>query len=217
MRGPRCGASATTMSNPLGRFEFRIWGNHLGAFRDRLAAIAASSGPHRNAETSIPPRGTDAANVKIRDDLMDIKLMTEQVGRLERWRPVLKSGFPLDSRTIVEQVFPNLGVPASQIDQPSYTQSELVRDLMRPHRDLALVEVVKLRHQFTSEKYTAEFAEVRIAGGATSETVEIESDEHADGLRAIARLCMYSHANINYVRHLKLMTGMTPRASATAT
>jgi exopolyphosphatase / guanosine-5'-triphosphate,3'-diphosphate pyrophosphatase len=143
--------------------------------------------------------------------------MTEQVGRLERWRPVLKSGFPLDSRTIVEQVFPNLGVAVPQITQPSYTHGELIRDLMRPNRDLALVEVVKMRSQYTSEKFTAEFAEVRIAGGATSETVAIESEDPAAVLRAIAKLGLNSHANINYVRHLKLMTGMTPRAAATAT
>lgn len=130
--------------------------------------------------------------------------------------PVLKSGFPLDSRTIVEQLFPHLGVPAPQIEQPSYTHGELIRDLVRPNRDLALVDVVKLRCQFTSEKYTAEFAEVRIAGGATSETVEIESEDPAAVLRAIAKLGLNSHANINYVRHLKLMTGMTPRAAATA-
>jgi len=205
------------MSNPLGRFEFRIWGNHLSPFRDRLAAIAAPSEPRESAETYILSRATDAANVKIRDDLLDIKLMSEQVGRLERWRPVLKSGFPLDSRTIVEQVFPNLGVAVPQIAQPSYTHGEFIRDLVRPNRDLAIVEVVKLRSQYTSDKYTAEFAEVRIAGGATSETVEIESEDPAAVLRAIAKLGLNSHANINYVRHLKLMTGMTPRAAATAT
>jgi len=205
------------MSNPLGRFEFRIWGNHLSPFRDRLAAIAAPSEPRESAETYILSRATDAANVKIRDDLLDIKLMSEQVGRLERWRPVLKSGFPLDSRTIVEQVFPNLGVAVPQIAQPSYTHGEFIRDLVRPNRDLAIVEVVKLRSQYTSDKYTAEFAEARIAGGATSETVEIESEDPAAVLRAIAKLGLNSHANINYVRHLKLMTGMTPRAAATAT
>ena len=205
------------MSNPLGRFEFRIWGNHLSPFRDRLAAIAASSEPRESAETYILSRATDAANVKIRDELLDIKLMSEQVGRLERWRPLLKSGFPLDSRTIVEQVFPNLGVAVPQIAQPSYTQGEFIRDLIRPNRDLAIVEVVKLRSRYTSDKFTAEFAEVRIAGGATSETVEIESEDPAAVLRAIAKLGLNSHANINYVRHLKLMTGMTPRAAATAT
>jgi hypothetical protein len=205
------------MNNPLGRFEFRIWGNHLSQFRDRLAAIAAASEPLESAETYILSRTTDTANVKIRAELIDIKLMTEQVGRLERWRPVLKSAFPLDSRTIVEQVFPHLGVPVGQVTQPSYTHGELIRDLVRTHRDLAIVEVVKVRRQFTSEKFTAEFAEVQIGGGATSETVEIESDDTAAVLRAIAKLGLNSHANINYVRHLKLMTGMTPRAAATAT
>lgn len=205
------------MSNPLGRFEFRIWGNHLSPFRDRLAAIAAPSDPCESAETYILSRATDTANAKIRDELLDLKLMTEQVGRLERWRPVLKSGFPLDSRTIVEQVFPNLGVAVPPITQPSYTYGELIRDLVRPNRDLAMVEVVKLRNHYTSEKFTAEFAEVRIAGGATSETVAIESEDPAAVLRAIAKLGLNSHANINYVRHLKLMTGMTPRAAATAT
>jgi hypothetical protein len=143
--------------------------------------------------------------------------MTEQVGRLERWRPVLKSGFPLDSRTIVEQLFPHLGVRAPEIAQTSYTHGELIRDLIRPNRDLALLDVIKVRRQFTSEKYTAEFAEVRIAGGATSETVEIESEDPAAVLRAIAKLGLNSLANINYVRHLKLMTGMTPRVAAIAT
>jgi hypothetical protein len=205
------------MSNPLGRFEFRIWGNHLSPFRDRLAAIAAPSEPVESAETYILSRATDTANVKIRAELIDIKLMTEQVGRLERWRPVLKSEFPLDSRTIVEQVFPHLGVPVDQITQLSYTHGEFIRDLVRPHRDLAIVDVIKVRRQFTSDKYTAEFAEVQIVGGgATSETVEIESDDPAAVLRAIAKLGLNSHANINYVRHLKLMTGMTPRASASA-
>jgi exopolyphosphatase/guanosine-5'-triphosphate,3'-diphosphate pyrophosphatase len=205
------------MSNPLGRFEFRIWGNHLSPFRDRLAAIAAPCDPSESAETYILSRATDTANAKIRDELLDLKLMTEQVGRLERWRPVLKSGFPLDSRAIVEQVFPNLGVAVPQITQPSHTHGELIRDLVRPNRDLALVEAVKLRSQYTSEKFTAEFAEVRIAGGATSETVAIESEDPAAVLRAIAKLGLNSHANISYVRHLKLMTGMTPRTAATAT
>ena len=133
------------MSNPLGRFEFRVWGNHLGPFRDRLNAIAAPSDPRESAETYILSRATDAANVKIRAGLLDIKLMFEQVGRLERWRPVLKSEFPLDSRTIVEQVFPTLGVAIPHISQPSYTHGEFIRDLVQPHRDLAMVDVVKLR------------------------------------------------------------------------
>jgi hypothetical protein len=217
VRGRDGVGAATTMSNPLGRFEFRVWGNHLGPYRDRLVAIAEPADPFESAETYILSRTTDTANVKIRAGLLDVKLMFEQVGRLERWRPILKAEFPLDSRTIVEQVFPNLGVAVPHIAQPSYTHGEFIRDLVRPHRDLAILEVVKTRCEFTAAKYTAEFAEVRIAGGATSETIEIESEDPAAVLRAIAKLGLNSHANINYVRHLKLMTGMTPRAGAAAT
>src|SRR5260370_21111237 len=103
------------MSNPLGRFEFRIWGNHLSPFRDRLSAIATPSEPRERAETYALSRATDTANVKIRDELLDIKLMTEQLGRPERSRPVLKSGFPLDSPTIVQQLYPKLPVPLPPI------------------------------------------------------------------------------------------------------
>lgn len=204
------------MTIPLGRFEFRVWGNPLGPFRDRLAAIAAPSEPRESAESYILSRSTDAANVKIRAGLLQIKLMFEQVGRLERWRPALKGAFPLDSRTIVEQVFPQLGVATPHIAQPSYTHVEFIRDLVRPHPDLAIMDVVKMRWRFTSEKYTAEFAEVGIAGGAASETVAIESEDPVAVLRAIAKLGLNSHTNINYVRHLKLITGMTPRAGASA-
>jgi hypothetical protein len=200
------------MSNPLGRFEFRIWGNHLSQFRERLAAIAAALEPVESAETYVLSRATDAANVKLRAGVVDIKVMIEQLGRLERWRPSLKAEFPLDSRTIVEQVFPNLRAEVPHIVQPSYTHDEFIRDLVRPHGDLALVDVVKMRRQFKTAEYTAEFAEVQIAGGAASETVEIESEDPAVVLRAIAKLGLTPHHNINYVRHLKLMTGITPRS-----
>jgi hypothetical protein len=50
---------------------------------------------------------------------------------------------------------------------------------------------------------------VQIAGGSKAQTVEIESADPATVLRAIARLGLNSQANISYVRHLKMMTGLT--------
>jgi hypothetical protein len=204
------------MNKTPARYEFRIWGNHLGPIRDQLAEAAPAGAPRESAETYILSRATDSANVKIRAALLDIKLMVEQTGRLERWSPVLKGEFPLDSRTIVENVFPNLAVAVPHIERPSYTYGEFIRDLVKPQRDLAIVEVTKSRYQFTFEHFTAEFAELRIAGGAASETVEFESEDTAAVLRAIAKFGLSSHPNINYVRHLKLMIGMTPRSTASA-
>ena len=197
------------MSSPPARFEFRVWGNRLSANYDRLATMGPPSAPRESAETYILSRATDAANVKIRDSLLDIKLMVEQVGRLERWRPLLKAEFPLDSRAIVEQVFPSLAVATPHIAQPSYTRDEFVRELVRPHRELELANVVKTRQQFDFENYSAEFAKVEVAGASKAETVEVESEDPATVLRAIAKLGLNSQANISYVRHLKMMSGLT--------
>ncbi len=204
------------MGDSRPRFEFRIWGNHLSPVADRVGAIATSSPPRESAETYILSRSTDTANVKIRAGLLDIKLMIEQQGRLELWRPALKAPFPLDSRTIVEEVFPDLRVAPPHIERPSYTHGEFIRDLIRPHHDLATVEVTKIRRKFEFEQCIAEFAQVEIAGGASSETVEFESEDPAAVLRAIAKFGLTAHPNISYVVHLKLMIGMIPSASTSA-
>jgi hypothetical protein len=198
------------------RYEFRIWGNHLGPVRDRIAASATMSAPCESAETYILSAATDTANVKIRAGLLDIKLMIEQQGRLERWRPALKASFPIDSRTIVEDVFPDLKVAPPHIERPSYSHGEFIRDLVRPRHELAVVDVVKRRSKFEFDQCTAEFAEVEIAGGACSETIEFESEDPAAVLRAIAKFGLTAYPNISYVRHLKLMIGMIPLTTGTA-
>jgi hypothetical protein len=204
------------MENVRPRFEFRIWGNHLSPVAERIAAIAPLSPPRDSAETYILSRATDTANIKIRSGLLDIKLMVEQQGRLERWLPTLKAPFPIDSRTIVEEVFPALNVPPPHIERPSYSHGEFIRDLIRPHHDLAAVDVTKIRQKFEFDQCTAEFAKVEIFGSARSETIEIESEDPAAVLRGIAKFGLTAYPNINYVVHLKLMIGMIPTATTSA-
>ena len=209
------------VDNSQPRYEFRIWGNRLSSVRDRIAATATpsalqDSAAHDSAETYILSAASDTANVKIRAGLLDIKLMVEQLGRLERWRPALKAPFPIDSRTIVEDVFPDLKVAPPHIERPSYTHGEFIRDLVRPHHDLTAVDVIKRRSKFEFDQCKAEFAEVEIAGGASSETLEFESEDPAAVLRAIAKFGLTAYPNISYVRHLKLMIGMIPRTTINA-
>lgn len=203
-------------SDPNARFEFRIWGDRLGAARDGLAAAAVRGGVKQSAETYIVSRATDAADVKIRDGLMDIKLLVESVDGLERWRPVLKTGFPLDSRAIAREVFPRLAAAPPRIDKPEWSLSEFLHDLIQPHRDLAAVDVTKTRYAFTLGACTAEFAEVKIVCGASAETVEIESPDPAALREAVNRLGLSSRPNVSYIRQLKAMTGMTPGPAGAA-
>jgi exopolyphosphatase/guanosine-5'-triphosphate,3'-diphosphate pyrophosphatase len=63
-------------------------------------------------------------NVKVRYDLMDIKLLREVDGDgLERWEPVMKAGFPLPAAEVV-RVFDALGVLAPPVTRDAYTADD---------------------------------------------------------------------------------------------
>jgi exopolyphosphatase/guanosine-5'-triphosphate,3'-diphosphate pyrophosphatase len=78
------------------RWEWRIFGADVAAAEAALAAW--SPGPVQESDELYLLSAT-GANVKVRYDLMDIKLLREVDGDgLERWEPVMKQGFPLRRR-----------------------------------------------------------------------------------------------------------------------
>src|SRR5215471_11751680 len=84
------------------------------------------------------------ANVKIRDQLMDIKAL-EQVNPdgLEQWRPVMKGKFPLPAAEVAT-VCDALGVaPIARLD--AYTLEQLQAELTQASRAVRVVQVHKLR------------------------------------------------------------------------
>src|SRR4030095_15208167 len=77
------------------------------------------------------------ANVKVRDELMDVKLLREvNADGLERWEPVMKQGFPLGAGDVAA-VFEALGVAAPQLARATYTLRALPAAPIRP-KDPAL-------------------------------------------------------------------------------
>ncbi len=198
------------MAEQQARVEFRVWGEHLGDLRARLDKLAPPSEPRESTETYILSRFTDNANVKIRDALLDIKLLVEEHGHLERWRPALKAGFPLEARTIVEVIMPALEIAPPALSKTAYTRDELIREVVMANRDFAAVNVSKQRYGYKLPGCTGEFAILKIEGGATSETVQVEAEDPAAANSVIAQLGLIGQTNVNYIRHLKKMIGMTP-------
>jgi hypothetical protein len=197
------------MPEQQARFEFRIWGKRLDDLHARLDQMTAPSEPRESGETYILSRLTDTANVKIRDGLLDIKLLVEERGQLERWRPELKSGFPLETRTIVETILPALRVAPPAAPKSAYTQAELIDEIVRTNGDLAAVNVSKKRYGYKLKNCTAEFAILEIGGGAVTETVQVETEDPAAAVALIEQLGLSTHPNVNYIRHLKTMIGMS--------
>ena len=81
------------MAAVIPRWEWRVFGTDLGAAEDALAALTPTRVEESDELYLLSAAG---ANVKVRDGLIDIKLLREVDGDgLERWEPVMKQGFPL--------------------------------------------------------------------------------------------------------------------------
>ncbi|HYN61084.1 MAG TPA: hypothetical protein VET87_16310, partial [Rubrivivax sp.] len=73
------------------RWEWRSFGQHFGSAEQVLARLTPSATQDSDEIYLLSPKG---ANVKIRDALMDIKLLREvNADGLEQWTPVMKAGF----------------------------------------------------------------------------------------------------------------------------
>ena len=149
------------------------------------------------------------ANVKVRDDLMDIKTL-EQVdaNRLEQWRPVLKSGFPLPAAEAAT-VCAALGV-APLPPRESYTLEQLQAELTHPSRGVRAVQLHKRRQRYTVGGCLAEMTDV-VADGHATRTVAIESEDAASVQAAVREMGLSHYENLSYPRGLKRLLGSSTR------
>src|SRR5689334_20296616 len=117
-----------TATNPtiIPRWEWRTFGD---GFRtaDAVFARFEPSGIQDSDELYLVAPGDN--NVKIRDDLMDIKVLREvDSNGLERWEPIMKASFPLQPDD-VGTVMGALGLP---VPEPATPMSrEAFRDYLR--------------------------------------------------------------------------------------
>ena len=90
------------------RWEWRAFGRTFGGAEARLAALTPT-GVQESDEVYLLSGAGD--NVKVRDALMDIKVLREvNADGLEQWTPVMKAGFPLPASRAAK-VFESLQLP----------------------------------------------------------------------------------------------------------
>jgi len=191
------------------RWEWRTFGPNFGSAEARLAELAVGGDVFDSDELYL--LANLEANVKVRDDLMDIKLLREvDADGLERWEPVLKEGFPLSAED-AGRVLDALGVSASAELRPSYELAELLDELVRPSGAVDVVEIHKRRTRFRVEGCAAELTEVT-AGGRSVRTVAVESEDAGAVVRGVRQIGLDGYLNISYPRGLQaLLDDVAPR------
>ena len=115
------------MSEIIPRWEWRVFARQPQRAAEAFARLTPT-GVAESDETYFLSGPT--ANVKIRDELIDIKILREvDEDGLERWEPVLKRPFPLSS-TDLATVLEALGIP----NPGAGGRGHLVRDVPRDRR-----------------------------------------------------------------------------------
>lgn len=146
------------------------------------------------------------ANVKVRDELMDIKSLEHVDGHgLEQWRPIMKAAFPL-SAVEIAKVCGMLHVAPLPL-RDAYALEPMQVELTRPSRGVRALPIHKSRQRYAVGGCIAEMTEVAADGRATR-TVAIEGEDPARVWAAVREMGMERFENCSYPRGLKRLLGL---------
>lgn len=189
------------------RFEFRTFAQNFGMVETKMRKLSALDKIRESSEIYIMSAGNSENNTKIRDDLMDIKVFVKSEKGLEQWNPRMKGSFPMKASEIAEKVFPAFGVETPEFKREEYNLTQFINEVIRPHKDLVPVRVVKRRFGFMVNECITEYAELLI-NGAAIQTVAVESTDVEAILKAKEMLGLNDYENVNYLRAIKRIIGM---------
>ncbi|GLC94912.1 hypothetical protein Tamer19_43200 [Cupriavidus sp. TA19] len=192
------------------RWEWRTFGTHFGVAETRFAEL--TPGAVQESDELYFLGGT-GGNVKVRDDLMDIKVLREvDENGLERWEPVMKQAFPLPAADAAK-VFASVGLPTPRLARDAYTLDQFVGELVAPSGVLRPVKVHKRRVRYTVGGCVSELSDVR-ADGRASRTIAIEAEDASAVLSAVALVGLGGYINTNYALGLRALLDDAPERYA---
>jgi exopolyphosphatase/guanosine-5'-triphosphate,3'-diphosphate pyrophosphatase len=188
------------------RWEWRWFGHRFGPAEARLAALTPG-GVQVSSETYLLSGAGD--NVKVRDALMDIKVLREvDTNGLEQWTPVMKAGFPLPAAEVAK-VFEALRLDVPPLRRESYDLEQFIDELAVPSGRIRAVSVQKRRTRYTIGGCMSELSEV-VADGKAIRTIAVESEDAAAVIAAVRSLGLGGYVNTSYPAGLAALIDGTP-------
>jgi exopolyphosphatase/guanosine-5'-triphosphate,3'-diphosphate pyrophosphatase len=188
------------------RWEFRTFGDHLEHAETAFGSLD-STGIQESDEIYLLAGARNG--VKIRDDLMDVKILREVSAEgLERWEPVLKAAFPM-SPDDVSTVLNALDIAAPQQSRESWTLQEFLADFGGDGKVLRPVNVHKRRVRYRVNGCTSEVTDVT-ADGRDTTTIAIESEDGPAVLQAVRQVGLNGFVNTSYPRGLQAIVEQRP-------
>ena len=189
------------MTTIVPRWEWRTFGSDFGAAEEVFATLEPT-GIQESDEIYL--RTGSGPIVKIRDELMDVKvLQAVSPEGLEQWVPVMKEGFPI-SAADVSKVFAMLEIAPPTLNRDSYTLDQFLSEVLASHPEVSAVPIHKKRVRYTLDDCMAEVTDL-LVDGVPMRTIAIESENPDKVIAAVNAAGMQTLVNHNFVR---AMTGI---------
>jgi exopolyphosphatase/guanosine-5'-triphosphate,3'-diphosphate pyrophosphatase len=189
------------MTDIVPRWEWRTFGADFGAAEEVFAAMESTA---IQESDEVYLRTGSGPIVKIRDDLMDVKvLQAVSPEGLEQWVPVMKEGFPLPAAD-VSKVFGMLKIAPPQLEHDSYTPDQLLSEVIESHPEVSAVPVHKRRARYTLDGCMAEVTDL-LVDGIPVRTIAIESEDPDDVIAAVESAGLGTLLNHNFVRGMAMV------------
>ena len=187
------------MDSDSARWEWRTFGTDFGTAESLVlqfpARVRSSSEIYIVCETS-------AANMKIRDGQLEVKVLRERSDDgFERWSPQIKVRFPLLSASLPE-IFAVWNLPPAPGVRDSFSPEQFLVEVVARQPGLVVVPVTKERHEFSIGGGIVEIADLRV-GGAPMRTMAVQSARLEDVRSAVRLLALSGFENVNYVTALR--------------
>ena len=194
------------MSSIVPRWEWRTFGAPFGD----AEAVFADLTPRAVEESEeLYLLSEDGDNVKVRADLMDVKVLREvDPHGLERWEPALKASFPLAPADVAE-AFAALHEPLPTLSRPEYSLTELLDELVDPIGTIRVVSVRKRRVRYTINDCMAELSDIEV-GDRHTRTIAVEAEDSAAVLAAVTALGLRDRVNTSVPKGLTALVNDEP-------
>lgn len=196
------------VSAVIPRYEYRIFGNDLKKYEDKIIGFSEKERTRHMDSVYLLTAWRRKNNVKIREGVMDIKLLEQEHEGLQQWNPFLVGKFPLKAEIIKSVVFPALGIESPVFERKKYTLKQFIEEVVSVDPDLAVAYVLKTRHAFTVNECITEIAEIMV-NGALIKTICIEAEDPDKVIEAKEMLGIdESMENVSYPLAMKRIMGL---------
>lgn len=190
------------------RYEFRIFGNNLKIYEDKIIGLSEKEITRHMDSVYLLTPWKRKNNVKIREGVMDIKLLEQEYEGLQQWNPFLVGKFPLKAEIIKSVVFPALGIESPVFERNKYSLKQFIAEVVSIDPDLAVAYVLKTRHAYTVNDCITEIAEIMV-NGASIKTICIEAEDPEKVQKAKEMIGIGAELeNVSYPLAMKRVMGL---------